>query len=534
MAPEYESGRKDYRLILAALAAWGACLLPPAQQWPELWPRVSRFFLIAAATLLILGVCMAAAFWGFGYSWVARFHGRTRVSLHFWGGQFAVALVVATCVLLSANMLLYRQSHDAAAVTSEATASVLFSVKSPAVASTMRGSDCQYQVQAQSVLKESVESVSQQRVLVFASGKGCDVTESAEYSAEGILAPAKFGQVPVWFTLPQDSSVPLRKVGEANLLHRAIAVLRTAFLKVCTGLSVQGRILVPGVTMGILGSDAAPTAVQGEDTAAGTVIKEDFKNSGIVHLLAVSGGHFVLIAEFLRRAAGRCHLPRLPTAGVVIVGYSLLAVVMYPSDSVLRALVMGILAALASVVKRPSQAMSCLCWTVILCLLFQPSLARSFGFALSCAAVAGIVLFNPVVTRLLPRRLPSWMSEAVAVTVSAQIFTLPIQLLMNASVPLWSVVANVCVAPFVTWSTLCGLASLLVSWICPGAGWVLAWAASGGTGVMNTVAHACSQLGGGVVQMPMTGVGAAAVAMGVEMVVALLAMGVHKLMERWR
>ena len=528
MAPEYESGRKDYRLILAALVAWCACLLPPVQEWPWLWLRA------ASVAVLCLSACGGVAFWYFRHLRVIQLHVHTRVLARLLGSQLSVALIVAACALLSANMLAYRQNHDAAAVTSEATVSVLFTVVSPAVASILRGSDCQYQVQTRSVLRESVESVSQQRATVFASGEGCDVIESAEYSAEGVLAPARFGQVPVWFTLSQDSRVPLRKMGKASFLHRAIAALRAAFLRVCTDLSEQGRILVPGVTMGILGSDAAPTAVQGEDTAAGTVIKEDFKNSGIVHLLAVSGGHFVLIAEFLRRAAARCHLPRLPTAGVVIGGYSLLAVLMYPSDSVLRALVMGILAALSTVMKRPAQAMSCLCWTVILCLLFQPSLARSFGFALSCAAVAGIVLFNPVVTRFLPRRLPSWMSEAVAVTVSAQIFTLPIQLLMNASVPLWSVVANVCVAPFVTWSTLCGLVSLLVSWICPSVGWVLAWAASGGTGVMDTVAHACSQLGGGVVQMPLTGVGAAAVAVGAEMVVALLAIGVHKLTERWR
>ena len=63
----------------------------------------------------------------------------------------------------------------------------------------------------------------------------------------------------------------------------------------------------------------------------------------------------------------------------------MLAIVVFPSDSVLRALLMGLsgAAAVAHFYRR-GQSVSSLSWTVIIVLLIAPSMSVSYGFALSC------------------------------------------------------------------------------------------------------------------------------------------------------
>lgn len=108
------------------------------------------------------------------------------------------------------------------------------------------------------------------------------------------------------------------------------------------------------------------------------------------------------------------------------------------------------------------------------------------------------------------------MKEAAALSISAQILTLPVQLLMTPSLPLWSVIANICVAPFVTFSTLCGLCSLVVSWCAPTLGWIFAHGASLGTDAMNRCASLFSGISGGVITVQLPSVVAASLVLVIE------------------
>ncbi|MFD2354646.1 ComEC/Rec2 family competence protein [Nonomuraea ferruginea] len=71
------------------------------------------------------------------------------------------------------------------------------------------------------------------------------------------------------------------------------------------------------------------------------------------------------------------------------------AIVARPSPSVLRALLMGLVAALALGTGRAKDGVAALSAAVLLLILFVPDLARSYGFALSVTATAGILLLAP-------------------------------------------------------------------------------------------------------------------------------------------
>lgn len=520
-----ESGNRDYRMVPVAIAIWVACLVPGAGSGSG-HLLVTAVVVALVAVAAVAAVVMAAAAGAAGYGRVSFLYRRccSRFLL-----RVLVVGVGMLCAVSSSFVHAHADHQDAAFVENETAApDIGLRVAGPPMASTQRGSDCQFRAFVTYLVRDGVLAPSHEELLVFASGTVCTVVESEEFAVTGVLRPATFGAVPIWCEIGEDSTV--HRIRAPTLMHRVVARLRQSFLEVCQELSEQARVLVPGVTLGVLGSETVLQNAQ-EDAAAGKVIEDHFKNAGIVHLLAVSGGHFVLIADFLRRRMTRLRAPQLVVSVMVGIGYCVLAALMYPSDSVLRAVVMGFLGIACGVRLRRTQSMSVLSWTMIGCLIVQPSLARSFGFALSCAAVAGIVLFSAGLTRWLSKKMPRGVAEALSVTVCAQIFTLPVQLLMRPSVPLLSVVANLCVAPFVGFSTVCGLIGLLVSWAFPWLGRVCAFVAGMGTSVMNR----CAAVFGGesaVWSLPLPGAVAAAVVLGVEITVAVMAVVIRRRMKR--
>lgn len=131
--------------------------------------------------------------------------------------------------------------------------------------------------------------------------------------------------------------------------------------------------------------------------------------------------------------------------------------------------------------------MAALGWTTLAMLMVRPQMSQSYGFALSCAAVLGLVLFSGTLNTWLEPIMPRVIAETMAMTVSSQVFTLPIQVLIEPELPVFSVPANLVVAPVVNFSTLAGLASLSISWLIPPLGLMLARMASWGTAVMELV-----------------------------------------------
>ena len=99
-------------------------------------------------------------------------------------------------------------------------------------------------------------------------------------------------------------------------------------------------------------------------------------------------------------------MDRRLTAVMIASMYVLLAAAMFPGDSVTRALIMGMMGAASHAMGRRSQALSALCWTVVGVLVVSPGMSTSYGFALSSAAVLGIVLFAGRLSRVLGHVLP--------------------------------------------------------------------------------------------------------------------------------
>lgn len=200
-----------------------------------------------------------------------------------------------------------------------------------------------------------------------------------------------------------------------------------------------------------------PALVDGDGTGLSPTLQDDFRTTGLTHLLAVSGTNLTLVVGFALWLARRVGVRArgLLVVGVLgVVGFVLLA---RPEPSVLRAAAMGLVA--LSGLGRRGASHGARAWgaCVVVLMLLDPSLATSIGFALSALATAGILFLAPAWRHALARWLPEWLAEAVAVPMAAQLACTPLIAAISGQVSLIAVIANLLAAPVVGPATVLGL-----------------------------------------------------------------------------
>nr|WP_304307031.1 ComEC/Rec2 family competence protein [Bifidobacterium catenulatum] len=487
-----EQGSGDWRLLPATLCGWAASLATHAgfDYCVEQEGRLGVLPLVLVLTVPLLALLGLP----FMRSPILRLPVGMRRAAAAWHFSIIVCVVAAMACASSAltyDVLQWRDAASYAARKGESDVVALIRTTSPAVNSNRRTNDCQIDATISTITASRVTQPSMMRVRVYADRPDCGtLKQGGEYRMRGTLAISQYGAMPLWLT----DIASVECIRASNPALRVIDMMQQAFFEQTSRLSDQGKVLVPGLTLGILGQDYIPSdsgngkTGTGIDSTYANLLENAFQRSGILHLMAVSGGHLAVVATIVRAACSFLLLPRRVTAIVIGMSYVMLAMCVFPSDSVSRALLMGLAGVGFLLLGRRTQALAALNWTTLGMLMANPHMSRSFGFALSCAAVLGIVLFaNPLSAWLTPI-MPSFIAQTMAMTVAAQLFTLPIQVLIEPELPVYSIPANLVVAPFVGFSTLAGLASLAISWILPNMGFMLANLASWGTAVMELMA----------------------------------------------
>lgn len=236
----------------------------------------------------------------------------------------------------------------------------------------------------------------------------------------------------------------------------------------------------------------------GDESGQPAELAEAMRASGLSHLTAVSGGNISIVLAVVLATAGltRASLRTRTVASLAaLVGFTVLV---GPQPSVLRAVAMGVVVTVGVLAGGRRAGPAVLSAAVLVLLLLQPWLATSWGFALSAVATAAIVLIAPLLLARLAagRRTGCWppaVQEAVALTVAAQLGTLPVLVAMGGATGWVSLVANLLAAPLVPPVTVLGLAAALVSPLAPGIATVVAHLASWPAAGIVAIAHAGAQ-----------------------------------------
>ncbi|HEX5578864.1 MAG TPA: DNA internalization-related competence protein ComEC/Rec2, partial [Candidatus Limnocylindria bacterium] len=180
-------------------------------------------------------------------------------------------------------------------------------------------------------------------------------------------------------------------------------------------------------------------------------INDAFARAGLTHVVAISGWNIAIVAA-LAGAASR-PLTRLPSGRWLAAAAATSTVAAYvvltgASPSVVRAALMAGALLVARLGGARSHAMSALMLAALLMMAVSPAIAWDVGFQLSALATAGLIWFGAAFAARL-RRWPAIVREPVALTMAAQVTTLPVILLNFERLSLIAPLANVLVVPLV-------------------------------------------------------------------------------------
>ena len=233
-----------------------------------------------------------------------------------------------------------------------------------------------------------------------------------------------------------------------------IDLVRERFLELLSGVSDDAAGLVAGLTIGERGAISEQLAQQ-------------MKALSLTHLVAVSGANLAIVMGVVYLIAARLGLSRnlrFISALLVMAAYVLLV---GPESSVIRAATMAVFVMVGLWVGRGTNPLAALSLAIIFLLSVDPGLAVDIGFGLSALATAGLLVLAPKIYNLLEDKMPKLLAIGIAATVSAQLYTLPIILYLQPSLPVYSVLANLLVEPLVAPITILGLIAVLTIWLPP-------------------------------------------------------------------
>jgi len=191
----------------------------------------------------------------------------------------------------------------------------------------------------------------------------------------------------------------------------------------------------------------------------GTIAKETreaFNETGIVHILSVSGMHVGLVLGGLIALFRLLKLPPGLTAPLATPVLLLYAVMTGADAAVLRATIMALLLLWAHYLGRERDWPTTLALAALVLLLWKPRELFNPGFQLSFAATWGILYLGPVLSNFLsgllqglPEGFTRTVAQGIAVPLAAQLATVPLVAWYYNLISLVSIPVNLLAVPLV-------------------------------------------------------------------------------------
>nr|WP_262387179.1 ComEC/Rec2 family competence protein [Streptomyces sp. TRM49041] len=319
--------------------------------------------------------------------------------------------------------------------------------------------------------------------------------------AAGRLAPPHRSGDPFAAVLYADAGPP-RITGPPSALQRTAGELRAGLREATGGLPADAKALLPGL-------------VVGDTSRVPQDLRAAFEATDLTHLLAVSGSNFTIVLLLLIGPAGtalRAERGGLaPRLGISLRGTALLGgaltlafvVVCRPEPSVLRAAACGLVTLLAIGTGRRRSLIPALAAAVLLLVLYEPWLARSYGFLLSVLATGALLTIAPRWSAALQaRRVPPRLAEALAAAAAAQVVCAPVVAVFAARVSLVAIPCNLFAELAVAPATVLGFAVLGTAPVAMPVARLLAECAAWPAGWVASVARAGAALPGAEADWP--------------------------------
>ena len=435
----------DLRLLPAALAAWAAALISVLIPWEQ--ARQLGWACLVAGVLLTVA------------AWLLNRLVTDPVPLHV-----LLCCVVAGAVALQASTEGREHSESGweQAIEDQAPVTVIIRVSGQPEILEESGFGGENRVLAHAkVLSarwpgQQAHTAVDAPVVIIHEFTGPDPPLVAGHRYEGMvrLSPTDPGERETAVAYPFGEQLERLAPDRRTEFTEVFNELRAATTRASTHAVGDAPALLPGL---ILGDRSA----QDED------LTEAMRAAGLSHLTAVSGANCALVMGTLMGLVRMLRLPRWSSVPVSLLGLVFFILLVHPEPSVIRAGVMGSIAAISLFAGRGRSAFSLLCLCVLMLLVFDPNYGREPAFQLSAAATAGIVVIGTRIREQLERYLPTIVAAPLALAFSAQLFVTPVLLPLSAAMNTYAVPANVLAAPFVPLITIPGTFAAVISTTMP-------------------------------------------------------------------
>ena len=247
---------------------------------------------------------------------------------------------------------------------------------------------------------------------------------------------------------------------------------------------------------GAFGEESAGVAlalITGDRSGMDEETRENYRATGVSHLLALSGLHVSVLLAALEGLLRRLRLSRKTSFFLTLPVMALYALLVGLPASILRACLMHVAASLARLDGRPRDSLSVVSLSMLPLLLVNPLYIEDAGFVLSYCAVAGLALLArpwPEGTERRPSPLLRGLDRlkaALRASLAAQAGALPATVCLFNQVPLWFLPFNVVLAPLMTLLFPLLLAAVGLNALCPALAVPLVWLSEKLMGLFDAV-----------------------------------------------
>lgn len=255
----------------------------------------------------------------------------------------------------------------------------------------------------------------------------------------------------------------VRVRSRAEAAPSAVWSVRQAMLRTIAPTESESRALLAGIVCGRTTELSQARA------------NEAFAQTGTSHLVAVSGGHLALVSALVVQLASLTRVRPAARTVVLLALMSCYVVFTGGAPSAVRSLVMVAASLLTRLGGRRGHGLSGLALAVIVLVLHQPGVVYDLGFQLSAVSVLFIHLFGGYAEAFMGQtHLPVSVASALAITLVAQLATVPITVPVFGELSLIAPIANLILGPLMTGLLICGLIVVPIVTLVPALGALLA------------------------------------------------------------
>lgn len=181
----------------------------------------------------------------------------------------------------------------------------------------------------------------------------------------------------------------------------------------------------------------------GDRTDFSESLNDNLRKSGLSHIACVSGLHVSILGMAIFNLLIKKN--RALAASLSIFMVYIFALVTGATPSTMRAAIMFTCFIVAKITLFENHSFTALSVSAVMLIFFNPFVLFDWGFILSYLSVFGIEVFCSFIRKLLGF-LPNVLRDSIAITISAQLMTLPAITNMFGYLPVYSIVANILIS----------------------------------------------------------------------------------------